>query len=437
MRFLLLSIFLLGFSFVQGQQPGDAIKSKGKIFFRCDHDADIKFVVQSDGKIVVAGNLGKGDNSDIFLTRYLPNGDLDNSFAKNGMAIIDILGFQDLLVSLNISNNDKIIIGAVADDEYSYRTLRNRMTLMRFTADGHYDFSFGEKGRVLEYHDPRFKGLMSTDVQQDGKIVGIRCYDFNNQFDFGIVRFNEDGSVDDSFGTNGKVHGSIRKFDDPAMDLTIQPDGKIVIMGQSQTGPPPSDSRPRANPIDVYVARFNPDGSPDNTFGESGKLITMIKRGFNLPRKIAINKSGNILITGSVTTSKTKAYAPVFSFMENGWYDTTFAGKGFLPLAYGKMNVGTDLKILEDDGFYITGSTIKRGVEYAFLSRFKENGSIDTAFNKKGFIILNENSYNPKIWVLPNKKIIMGSIITSGKNNFYMLAQYLENGKPDTEFGSH
>lgn len=435
MRFVLFTIYLFSFSCANAQQFGDAIKNKGRIFFPCDFDADIKYVVQSDGKIVLAGNYGKGDNSDIFITRYLQNGELDHSFANNGIAIIDILGFQDLLVSINVLSNDKLIIGAVADDEYSYRTLRNRMTIMKFNSDGHYDFSFGEKGRVLEYHDPRFKGLMNTEVQPDGKVVGIRCYDSNNQFDYGVVRFNEDGSVDESFGTNGKIHGSIRKFDDPAMDLAIQPDGKIVIMGQSQTGPPPAHQKTRSNPIDVYVARFNADGSPDYTFGESGKLISMIKRGFNLPRKIAIAKSGNILVTGSVTTSKTKAYAPVFNFMDNGWYDTTFAGKGFLPVSYGNMNVGTDLKLLDNDDFYLSGTTIKKGTQYAFISRFKENGLVDTSFNKKGTVILNDVSYNPKIWILPNKKILMGAIVSTGKNYFYMLAQFNEDGKPNLEFG--
>lgn len=435
MRLFLFTIYLFCFSCANAQQFGGAIKNKGQIFFPCDFDADIKFVVQSNGKIVIAGNYGKGDNSDIFITRYLPNGDLDNSFAHNGIAIIDILGFQDLLVSINVLGDDKIIIGAVADDEYSYRTLRNRMAIMKFTADGHYDLSFGEKGRVLEYHDPRFKGLMSTETQYDDKIVGIRCYDFNNQFDFGVVRFNADGSIDDNFGSNGKVHGSIRKFDDPAMDLAIQPDGKIIIMGQSQTGPPPSHQKTRSNPIDVYVARFNADGSPDNTFGESGKLISMIKKGYNLPRKIVIAKSGNILVTGSVTTSKTKAYAPVFCFMDNGWYDTTFAGKGFLPISYGSMNVGTDIKLLDNDDFYLAGTTIKKGTQFAFISRFKSNGLVDTSFNKKGSVMLNDISYNPKIWILQDKKVLMGSIVTNGKNHFYMLAQFKEDGKPDLEFG--
>ncbi len=435
MRLLIITIYLLSFHCANAQQFGDAIKSKGRIYFPCDFDADVKFVVQSDGKIVIAGNYGKGDNSDIFITRYLPTGELDISFAKNGIALIDILGFQDLLVSMNVLSDDKIVIGAVADDEYSYRTLRNRMTIMKFNADGNYDLSFGDKGRILEYHDPKYKGLMSTEVQPDGKIAGIRCYDSNNQFDFGVVRFNYDGSADETFGLNGRISGSVRKFDDPAMDLAIQSDGKIVIVGQSQTGPPPSRMITRTNPIDVYVARFNSDGSSDQTFGENGKLITMIKKGFNLPKKIVIAKSGNILVTGSVTTSKTKAYAPVFCFMENGWYDTTFAGKGFLPVSYGNMNVGTDLKLLSNDDFYLAGTTIKKGSQYAFISRFKENGIADTSFNKKGTVILNDISYNPKIWILQDKKTLMGSIVSVGKNYYYMLAQFQENGKLDLEFG--
>lgn len=435
MRLFLLTIYLFYYNCAPAQQFGDAIKTKGNVYFPCSFDADVKFVVQSDGKIVLAGNYGKGDNADIFITRYLPDGNLDVSFAKNGIAIIDILGFQDLLVSLNILKDDKIIIGAVADDEYSYRTLRNRMTIMKFNSDGNYDLSFGDKGRILEYHDPKFKGLMSTEIQPDGKIVGIRCYDSNNQFDFGVVRFNADGSVDDQFGSNGKIYGSIRKFDDPAMDIAVQPDGKILIMGQSQTGPPPSHMKTRSNPIDVYVARFNSDGSPDNNFGENGKLITMIRKGFNLPRKIVVANSGNILVTGSVTTSRAKAYAPVFCFMENGWYDTTFAGKGFLPLSYGSMNVSTDIKLLNNNDFYVAGTTIKKGSQYAFISRFKQDGTSDTSFNKKGMVLMDVISFNPKIWVLPDKKIIMGSIVKKGKGYFYRLAIFNENGKQDLKFG--
>lgn len=431
---LLLLLFAITFNGI-AQITGVPLKYPGKILIPIDYESDIKFSLQKNGKIVVAGTTGKGDNSNIFIARYTAEGNLDQTFASNGIANIDILGFQDILVSLNILPDDKIIVGAVADDEFSYRTLRNKLVIMKFKENGQYDNSFADNGRYVEYADSKYKGLMNIDCDAEMKIAGIRIYDSHNQFDYGVFRFNSDGSKDEGFGQNGSVNGSIRIFDDPPMDLAIQNDGKILIVGQSQTGPPPSYMKTKGNPIDVYVTRLNADGSLDNTFGDNGKLITMIKKGYNLPRKISVLPSGKIFVTGSVTVSKNKAYAPVFKFLNNGFYDTSFADKGLLTVSFGNKNVATDLKIIDDDNLYLTGTAIKNNFQNTFLCKIKEDGSFDTSFNKKGYLILNTYSYNPKIAVCDNSNIVLGSIIKIGNNYFYMLTRYSSKGKIDNTFG--
>src|SRR5262249_59191421 len=125
-------------------------------------------------------------------------------------------------------------------------------------------------------------------LQRDGKIIAggtITTRDTNS--DFALARYNQDGSLDMTFGESGKVTTDFNKWGDFLSALGLQADGKIVVAGDVDPPDPlHNDSRP-------CVARYNPDGSLDSTFGNRG---TVIDGNFIAARAIALPDNGKVIV---------------------------------------------------------------------------------------------------------------------------------------------
>jgi uncharacterized delta-60 repeat protein len=128
----------------------------------------------------------------------------------------------------------------------------------------------------------------SLAIQSDGKILlGGYCQGASNP-DFCIARFNSNGTLDTSFGTNGKVIQPIGSYLDEGHSLAIQSNGKILLGGYCQGA---------SNP-DFCIARFNSNGTLDTSFGSSGKVIQPIGSDFDIAYSLAIQPDGKILLGG-------------------------------------------------------------------------------------------------------------------------------------------
>ncbi|MCP4127705.1 MAG: hypothetical protein GY753_11655, partial [Gammaproteobacteria bacterium] len=183
-------------------------------------------IIQSDGKIVITGFSDNGSDDDFAVARYLSDGTPDTGFGTGG------------IVTTPIGSGDD--------------------------AGG-----FGA-------------------VQSDGKIV-VGGYSYNgSDNDFAVVRYNSDGLLDTSFGTGGKVTTPVGSSNDSGYATRIQPDGKIVVTGESYNG---SD-------YDIAVIRYNTDGSPDTSFGSGGIVTTDIENSGNSGYAAAIQSDGNIVVAG-------------------------------------------------------------------------------------------------------------------------------------------
>jgi uncharacterized delta-60 repeat protein len=106
--------------------------------------------------------------------------------------------------------------------------------LRRFNADGSLDTSFGSNGKVVTDFYDSDDNVLSVLIQPDGKIIaaGPTFHTFVG-YEFGIARYNADGSVDTTFGAGGKKGISLGTTNDLLFDAVLQPDGKIVAVGES------------------------------------------------------------------------------------------------------------------------------------------------------------------------------------------------------------
>jgi uncharacterized delta-60 repeat protein len=121
-------------------------------------------------------------------------------------------------------------------------------------------------------------------MQTDGKIVVGRNFDFST-FIFALARFNIDGTLDNTFSSDGKLTTDIAGNDDEARSVVIQADGKIVVAGYSNNGAS----------YDFTVVRYTTNGALDNTFSGDGKLTTSISSGDDVSHSLAIQANGKIL----------------------------------------------------------------------------------------------------------------------------------------------
>jgi uncharacterized delta-60 repeat protein len=209
-------------------------------------------VIQTDGKLVVAGSADNAGQNDFALVRYNTNGSLDATFGTSGEIMTDFASGTDVAFSVTLQADGKIVAAGVTQDMVGAENL----ALVRYNADGSLDATFGTGGRVttdigtLEHAE-------SVKIQSDGKIV-VAGYTFVGPgADFVLVRYNSDGSLDGSFGSGGKVVTDLGSDGDQADSLVIQADGKIVVAGSTGSG----------SGSDFAVARYNSDGSLDTSFG--------------------------------------------------------------------------------------------------------------------------------------------------------------------------
>jgi uncharacterized delta-60 repeat protein len=304
-------------------------------------------------------------------------------------------------------------------------------TISVYAAPGDLDQTFGVGGIVLT--DPNEGGkFTSVALQQDGKIVAVGY----KGFDFAILRYHSDGTLDSTFGDNGQViwdlnTGSSELF----RDVAIQPDGKIVAIGESY-----HNSSYRL----FVIARYHPDGSPDNSFGGNGNVITDITARHDYARSIVLQPDGKIIVTGYGSVSATTGSRDFVSvrYLANGDLDTSFGDGGKVKTNIFRSDLAFD-SILQPDGkIVVTGTTIPHGLqEDIAMVRYNPDGSLDTSFDGDGIVTtdFDNNSVDQSfsIILLENGNIInLGMSAISGVFKITMVG-YNQDGSINSNFGDN
>jgi len=236
--------------------------------------------IQSDGRIVVAGNSDASGSVDFALARYNVDGSLDASFGSAGTVLTDF-GGDDFGLAGAIQSDGKIVMGGRSDANGDLD-----FALARYDVDGNLDASFGTAGTVLtDFGGDEFGRPVV--IQGDGKIVLAGGSNVGGDFDFALARYNVDGSLDASFGTAGMVLTDFGGFVDNAWDVAIQSDAKIVVVGNSNAD----------GSFDRALARYNIDGSLDTSFGTAGLTLTDFG-GDEFGGFAAIHADGKIVVVG-------------------------------------------------------------------------------------------------------------------------------------------
>lgn len=319
--------------------------------------------LQADDKIVVAGIK----NNTFALARYLTNGTLDTSFGSNGVVTTIIHSTQSAAgaFAVAIQANGKI----VAAGDVSLPTNDN-FALARYNTDGSLDTSFSGDGKAQSDFDSGDDAAYAVAIQGDGRIVVAGKAAVSGDADFGVERFNPDGTLDSSFSGNGKVNIAFGDSDS-ASAMAIQSDGKLIVAGDHL------DCGFISCDTDFALARLNTDGSLDPTFDWDGKLTT----GFgdwDTAHGVAVQPDGKIVAAGY----KSGVGFALARYLSNGSLDATFDGDGKLTTAItnAPYSWANDV-VIQPDGKIVAAGLGNN--QFAIL-RYRSDGLLDTSFAGDG-----------------------------------------------------
>ena len=282
-------------------------------------DAPQAIVIQPDGKILVAGSTSPAGNPDFAIARLNSDGTLDASFGNGGLVTTDFSGNTDLAYDIIVQSDNKIVVvGAAAVGNHA----NYKFAVARYNDNGSLDNSFANGGTRIISWGFGFNVATGVAQQADGKLVVVGVAKTPN-YDFAIARLRVNGKIDHTFGSNGRVSTTFSSppvDDSQAKSVAIASDGKIVVGGG-----------PYVPWGHYYVARYMSDGSLDSSFATGGQSDTAVASYSASPTTISI-ANGQIILGGYSQSSDacalTRYDVTLVRYNDDGTLDTNFGNSG-------------------------------------------------------------------------------------------------------------
>ncbi len=403
----------------------------GKVVTSTGTGADEFYVttVQPDGKILAGGYSTSGSVKDAVIFRYKDDGSLDSTFGTNGK-VIQTVGLVFAYVwDMAVLNDNKILVGI----EYSDGTNLSGFGIMKLNSNGTPDLSFGNGGLVKQQYGNTVNTALAMKVQPDGKIVMGGHYRNNTptpKANFLLVRFNSNGSIDSTFGINGFAANNLSQRvasvhdDNGCYDLAILPDGKILAVG---------DVRVSSVNQRLALVRFNSNGTIDSSFGTNGVGMVDLDGSVDFGWALKVLSSGKILASGFSNSGSSTMENLLVRFNSDGTIDNSFGNSGTVVTVV--TTTGNDhgyaISTSALDKIYVAVlSDNSTSSDFTILA-FTEDGSPDMAFGSAGKVTTDFSSgkdLSRYLTFAPDGKLVVcGSATVSGKVNF-AIARYHVQG---------
>ncbi len=335
--------------------------------------------LQKDGKAVVAGYAYDHGNQDIVLMRYDVRGRLDPSFGNGGVVTLDLSGSA---MSSGSSDAQANAVAIQADGKiviagsFTPSGGSTQLLVARFSSDGRLDRNFDADG-LATIGSSDLVNANAVALQGDGKIVVAGGA---SDTDFGVARFNANGSVDQTFGNSGVVTTFLNDAGANATGVVLQPDGKIVVAGYAGEG--------------IAVVRYTSRGALDRGFGGDGIVDTFLPYS-SAAYGVALQGDGKIVVAGDSYDSNQVRSFVVVRYTVFGGLDTDFNGSGYVLTRPGDPVTGPSdssndftearaVAIQPDGKILAAGFVYQNASNDIALVRYQPDGTLDSHFGDGG-----------------------------------------------------
>jgi uncharacterized delta-60 repeat protein len=344
--------------------------------------------LQTDGKIVTAGELCTGGFA---LARFNPDGSPDATFGGDGKVTTGFGPNGTQAFGVAIQHDGRIV--AVGFRYTDSSGLSGQFALARYDPDGSLDATFGGDGKVTTGFGDALARAYDAGVQSDGKIVvaGQGSTDTS-----ALARYNPDGSLDATFGRDGKVITSASSI----MKLAVQTNGRIVTVGASVSG---GDGR-------LTLLRYMPDGSVDRSFGGNGKVTTRFRPHVAVGTSVAIQPDGKVVAAGlTYDTASFRLRFALARFLSDGTLDPAFSRNGKVVTKFPHAFASVQSVALQADGKIIAAGnaqTAEEAVDRFALARYDPHGNLDVSFGGDGRVTRPRGSFVAEVAIQADDRIV-------------------------------
>jgi uncharacterized delta-60 repeat protein len=363
-------------------------------------------------------------------------GTLDLTFGADGKVLSETYSGEANAVA--IQPDGKIVVGGSGGWYDNDSNLVSGFLVVRYNADGSLDESFGDKGRAINdlgEPAPFTKTIYAIAIQSDGKIVAAGQYGASGDDSrIAVLRFNADGSIDTQFGEGGLAITSLSGYYDIVRDMALLPDGRIVVTGDTQAGI--NDNRRS------FINCYTVAGVLDKNFGINGVTIVTFSENADI-NSIAVTKTGKIIIAGNYTVYDKHV---LLKYNSDGSIDYSFGKDGLVVFGFDDDIYSQSLSdiVLSADNKIITVGTAYTNSNNPYAGiltvRFLENGAPDSSFGTNGYSIINQTKRNMRGYAVEVNKT--GNIIIAGGYNDSKVGSPFitglkDNGTVDSTFGTN
>lgn len=303
--------------------------------------------------------------------------EFDVQLAGTGRVTTDFTNSSDYLRELAIQRDGKIVAGG-----YGIVGSNHFFEVARYTRAGALDPTFGSGGKVITDFGAGNDLGLDMALSKTGAVVMVGHVQKNADYDTGIVRYTAAGALDKTFGSGGKVvldlaalQGNPGGNDNPEA-VVIQPDGKIVVTGIVNVTP---------STYHLFVARFNPSGSIDTSFGTSGMTVVATPDTGSYGVSVALSPQGKILVLGQlIAIAAGPSNIAVVRLNANGTPDTSFDGDGTAVVAFENVDYAKSMELDPSGKVYVVGAKVVSSHFLPAIARLNVEGSLDASYGTGG-----------------------------------------------------
>lgn len=368
---------------------------KAITLFGSSNSMALGVALQTDGKIIAVGRTENGPwTSNFALVRYNIDGTLDSTFGTVGKIITSLGSSDDVANAVAIQNDGKIIAAGYSDNGTDYN-----FALVRYKSNGELDTTFGTNGKIITSVSGSYDEAYSIALQPNGKIVVAGSASNGSDNDFAVIRYNINGTLDTTFGTGGKVITSLGNYDDGALGVALQTNGKIVVAGFSNIN--------QYGDIDFAIVQYDTTGLLDVGFGTGGIVTTPFGSNGDVARALALQTDGKIIAAGTSYVD----FAAI-RYNTDGTLDVNFGTGGKVTTSFAGSNGEAYAITIQTDGkIVIAGTASSSNCDFAVVRYNGGNGSVG----------INEQSKNDHINIFPNPATDNLTIETTDKATIEIL----------------